>query len=65
MDEYQDQATWYEVQIMGGHGRGRWIYAGDDARDLTSDTREGAERKARESVRADYEWRVVRRRGLA
>lgn len=50
MDEYQDQATWFEVQTRDPYGN--WVTV-DDA-----DSREDA------LDRCDHGDRVVRRRGL-
>lgn len=65
MDEYQDQAVWFEVQIQTGARR--WVSMTDEAGHvLTGTTREIAEKEARKViVREDIVWRVVRRRGLA
>lgn len=58
MNEYQDQATWFEVQ--GNYGNG-WEML------TTDDTREGADETKIEydENETDYPHRVRRMRGLA
>lgn len=58
-NEYQDQESWFEVQVRGAGGR--WIYAGwEDGPDLWAATREDASLLAGRELRSGVVFRVAR-----